>query len=285
MKRFWLISSGLALLALPFFALAAAPTVSSVRVGVSANGPNVSPLSVSPNTPTTYYINGTVSDTDGFADIVSVAAVFYRSGVASGPDCTADNNNCYRPPNCSLTGGSGNTIDYSCSIALQYFADPTDSGTYVSDTWKVRVRVTDSVESVDDTNYSNELNSLLAISVSPSNINFGSLALGATSNSIQIDVKNSGNVAADSAVSSGGNLTCAVGSILVANQKYGRTDVDYASLEYTLSTTPNNAGLTLPAQTDDATSISDQLFFRILIPSSGVRGACNGVTNINAIGV
>jgi hypothetical protein len=266
-------------------AQAAAPTVSSVRIGVSSYGPNVSPLTVSPNIATNYFINGTVSDTDGYTDIVSVAAVLYRSGVANGADCTADNNNCYRPAICNLSNGSGNNVDYSCAVALQYYTDPTDTGTYASESWKVRIRVTDSSQSVDDSAYNTELNSLLAISISPSNINYGNQSLGATSNSVRVDVKNSGNVAADSAVSAAGNLTCAIGSILVANQKYGRTDVAYGSLEYTLSTSPANAGLTLPAQTDDFTAVIDELYFRILVPSSGVRGNCNGTTNINAVGI
>ncbi len=283
MKRFWLTTTALIFLILPFYVIAEAPTVSSVRVGVSANGPNVSPLNLIPNSNATYYVNGTVSDTDGFNDILSVSVVFYRSDITNGADCSSDKNNCYRPSNCNLSNGDGNNIDYSCQINVAYFADPTDSGNYTSETWKVRVRVTDTSLSVDDSNYNNELQSMLAIASTPSTINYGSLDLGQTSNSIRLDVVNSGNVPADSSIFSSGNMTCTLGSILVANQKYGRSDVDFTSLEYTLSTTPNYATLSLPAQTDDATVINDELYFRIKAPNVGVSGTCAGTININAI--
>lgn len=283
MNRFWLTIFTLTLLIAPFSVKAAEPTVSSVRVGVSTNGPNVSPLNLAPNSNVNLYVNGTVSDADGFSDILSVSVVFYRSGVTNGVDCSSDKNNCYRPANCNLSNGNGNEIDYSCQINVAYFADPTDAGDYAAETWKARVRVTDTTVSVDNDTYNNEIQSMLAISPTPSNINFGNLNLDAISNSIRVDIKNTGNVAADGYISSGGNLTCLLGSIAVANQKYGRTDTDYNTLEYTMSTTPNYATLTLPAQTDDTTIVTDELYFRIKVPSVGVSGTCTGTININAI--
>lgn len=280
-----LITLCLGLIFYPFFVRAEVPAVVSVRVGVAAGGPNVSPLSVAPNAITTYHVNGTVSDADGFADILSVGVVFYRSGVANGADCNFDKNNCYRPPDCNLSNGNGNTVDYDCQIDVDYFADPTDSGTYAADSWKVRVRVTDSLQSVDDTTYNNEINSLLAVSINPPNINYGSLALGNISNSVAVNIKNSGNVGADTQISASGNMGCPTGNIPVANQKYGRTDGTFQELEYTLSTTPTGAVLNLPQQTNDGVVVNDDLFFKVKIPTSGVRGVCNGITNITAISI
>lgn len=280
-----LVTLCLGLIFYPFFVQAEVPTVVSVRVGVAVGGPNVSPLNVAPNAITSYHVNGTVSDADGFADIQSVNVVFYRSGVAGGADCNFDKDNCYRPPNCNLSNGNANTVDYDCQINVDYFADPTDSGTYAADSWKVRVRVTDSLQNVDDTTYNNELNSLLAVSINPPNINYGSLALGNISSTVAINVKNSGNVNADARVSAAGNMGCPTGNIPVANQKYGRTDGTYQELEYTLSTTPTNALLSLPQQTNDQAIVTDDLFFKVKIPTSGVQGTCNGITNITAISV
>lgn len=272
-------------LIVPFFfpssAQAAAPAVDSIRVAVAQNGSNVTPLTVSANINKTYHVNGVVSDADGYQDIQDVDVDFYRSGVANGADCTADQNNCYHQTTCSLTSGSGNTISYNCQVAVAYFADYTDADTYESDTWKVRVKVSDGTTTSTDSSYNNELTSLAAIDVS-GNINYGSIGLGATSSTYGVTVKNAGNHRVDTQVSSTTGMTCTSGTIAISQQKWDKVSVAYASLQYTLSTTPTRANINLLAQTDDGSSVTGDLFFAIQIPSTGIGGTCSGSVNMTA---
>lgn len=257
------------------------PTVDSVQVGTTANGANVTPLTLTANTTTTYYVNGQVSDPDGFGDITDVDARLYRSGATGGVACTADNNDCYIQTTCSLTGGSGNSIDYSCQIDLQYYTDPTVTGsTYPTDTWNARVTVTDGVTVVNDDSYTNEVEELTAISYA-SSIDHGTLALGATSASNQLlNILNAGNMEAQANVSMASAMSCATGSIPIGNNKWGLSDVAYASLSNTLTSTPTSMGLTLPAQTNDASQPSDATYWGIQIPGTGVKGLCTGTVTI-----
>src|SRR5262249_50107908 len=67
-------------------------------------------------TTTTIYASSTVTDFNGYADMVLGTSTIYRSGVAGGADCTADNNNCYQVPAsaCSFTNCSGNSCTLQC---------------------------------------------------------------------------------------------------------------------------------------------------------------------------
>ena len=260
---------------------AAAPTVDSVRFAVAQNGANVSPITLAANAMKIYYINGDVSDTDGFADISDVDADFYRSSISGAGDCSADQNNCYHQTTCTLSSGSGNTVSYSCRIDLAYFADYTDADTYASDTWKIRVSVTDSNTTITDTTYSNELTSLAAIDV-PGSLNYGTLSLGATSSTTGMTVKNAGNHLVDAQVWSTTGMTCTSGTIPLSNQHWDKVSVAYGSLQFTLSTTPTRSTINLSIQSDDATAVTGDLFFAIQLPANGIGGTCTGTLNITA---
>lgn len=261
--------------------LNASPTIDTVRVGTTANGTNVSPLTLTANTTTTYYINGTVSDTDGYADIIDVDARLYRSGATGGVACTADDNDCYIQATCSLTGGSGDSVNYSCQVDLQYFADPTDTGTYSADTWNVRVSATDSVDTVHDDTYTNEINTLSAINI-PGDVAHGNVSLGATIDGTTLTVNNAGNVDVNLDLSMASDISCTIGTIPIANNKYDLSDVAYASLTYTLSSTPATLDVDLPQQTNDGVQVSDTIYWGIQIPASEVGGSCSGTITATA---
>ncbi|MDP2631523.1 MAG: hypothetical protein Q8P30_02000, partial [Candidatus Uhrbacteria bacterium] len=259
------------------------PTVDSVRVSYSANGTNVSPLVPSLGTVKSFHVNGVVSDTDGFADIQNVATVFYRSGATGGVACSSDKNDCYSIASCTLSGGSSNSINYDCDVSADYFIDPTDSGAYSAQTWNVRVSVSDATSTVDDDSYTNEVQTTTGIGA-PDTIDFTNLALGATSpTSISYEVTNYGNSAVDTNVSMENPQTCTIGTIPINKIKYGRTDTDYASLEYILSATPSATNLSLPQQTNDVTAVTDMLYWKLQAPAEAVGGTCSGTININAI--
>lgn len=262
-------------------AAASPPTVDSVRIGTTQFGTNTAPLSLTADSTTTYYVNGQVSDPDGFANIQDVDARMYRSGVANGVACAADNNDCYIQTTCSLANGSGNTIDYSCQFDLQYYTDPTDNGMYGGETWNVRVSVSDDSNTVNDDAYTNEITSLKAISA-PGNISYGTLALGQKSTtSAVLNVVNVGNINTDISLS-GTTLTCPLGSIPPENNRYDLVDTDYDSMTNTLSGTTVVLDVDLPQRTSDILPSEDNIYWRIQIPSTGVVGSCTGMLSVIA---
>ncbi|MFH1631546.1 MAG: hypothetical protein ABIA47_00785 [bacterium] len=260
-----------------------APTVDTVRVAYSANGSNVSPLVLSPGANKSMHVNGVVSDGDGYTDIQNVSTVLYRSGVSGGVGCAPDKNDCYSVASCNLTGGGGNSINYDCDISMAYFADATDSGTYYGDTWNARVTVQDATNTVNNDSYTNEVQTLLALGTPGTVLDFGTLDLGTTSPSSEtMLMTNHGNVAVDANISMASNMACTSGSIPLTNIKYGRTDTAHASLEYTMSSTPAKAVLSLPRQINDFAPSTDTLYWRHSIPGSGVGGVCTGTITISA---
>ena len=252
-----------------------------MRIGTIANGTNVTPLTLTANSTTTYYINGVVSDPDGYTDITDVDARLYRSGATGGVACTADNNDCYIQTTCSLTGGSGGTVDYSCQVDLEYFTDPTDTGTYGAETWNVRISVTDASVTTNDDSYTNEVSSITAINI-PGDVSHGSVALGQKVDGTSLEAFNAGNVNVDLNLSMASAISCDTGTIPIANNKYDLTDVGYDVMGNTLSSTPTLLDVAMPQQTNDATQVSDLIYWGIEVPASNVLGNCSGTVTITA---
>lgn len=258
-----------------------APDVDSIYINTSTSFTNLSPLTLTANTTTFYSIHGVVSDDDGYADIDQVDAVLYRSGATGGASCSADNNDCYRVTGCSLGGGGGTTINYSCIVNLEYFTDPTDTGAYGAQTWNVRISVDDGTDTTDDDSYTNEVSSMSAIYI-PGSIDHGTLVLGATNDGEALTTYNAGNVDVDIDLSMSSAISCTLGTIPIANNKYGTKDLAYASLTYTLSSTPTTLDVLMPQQTNDGVQVSDIIYWGIQIPSTEVGGTCSGVVTATA---
>jgi len=268
----------------------AAPTISNVYISSTANGKVDSytgGISLIAGTTKTVYVNGTVSDTNGYSDIASVSAKFYRSGVTNGATCTTSNNDCYLVSGCTLSNGSGNTEDYSCAVPLEYYADATDaSGTYAAQDWKAFAIVSDvSTASANTTHSGVEVNTLTALSI-PSTLSFGAFGLGTSttnSNNQDMTITQAGNDIADVAVSQAAALTCTSGSIPAANIQWSVTDISYnASGTFPLDTNPHDTDLAVQLQTS-GTPTTKNLYWNIAIPSSAVSGSCTGTTTITTL--
>lgn len=201
---------------------------------------------------------GTVTDNDGFADIVSVTADFFRTSVGSGS--ALDDNDHYRltgDSQCIPSSGSGNSETYTCTFAIQYFADATDSGSPNStDDWTCSLSPSDSVGDGTKSEDTVEIASLLALDVT-SSIDYGSLSPGANTGATNQTtvVSNTGNRDMDPQLS-GSNLTSGADSIAVGQQKYNSSSFTYSSGGINLSSTPTTINLSLPQRTSTAVSAS-----------------------------
>jgi len=240
-----------------------APEVSNVTLNGGEN------IALIESTTTLVYATATATDLDGFADLSYATATIYRLGV--GDKCTPNENNCYQIPQsqCSFSGCSGTTCQVSCSAKIQYFADPTDIGTFASEAWRASLTVVDSsAKSGQGTSSPVELLTLLAIDVTPL-VDYGTLNVGEDTGSKNstTTVINTGNASLDVNVS-GTDLTTSGSSIAVNNQKYATSTFTYSSCSFCslLSSTTSLLPLNLPKPNSSSTSVSDNVFWGIFVP-------------------
>jgi hypothetical protein len=243
---------------------------------------------------TAYYFNGVVTDQNGDADIDHVEITFKRNGAAGGYACTADKNDCYKVNPCTLDTayGSATEAKYICQVNLAYWTDSTSAGgPYLSDYWFVEVRAYDEGGFGSDVSLTKEIATLLALNIqAPAVVDYGTRPLGSTTtaaNNTQLTYQQYGNDEADVEVSSAAAMSCSVrGTIPVANQQWSLTDIDYGAVGTTaLSGTPADTGLAVTYRTDEFNPNANNklLYWNILIPATGVEGACTGTTVSTAI--
>lgn len=253
---------------------------------VTINGTDTS-ISLTEGTTTSVVVLATVSDTTGCEDISGVSVKLFRTNVESGAACTLNSNNCYDGTatvvnDTCTAGGEDKTADYSATINVQYYADPTDDGSAnATSNWTAVVTPTDgTIGTVGSDTI--EMATTVALSVTAS-ISFGSLALDAsTTHNETTTITNTGNKVIGAQVSSGAvtAMTCANGtSIPAANEKFGLTDVDYGSLTNELAelghTPAHVTGAEIIKAIDETTSTAP-VYWGLKIPLNGVGGGCSG---------
>lgn len=273
-----------------------APVVSAVTI----NGGSA--INLTENTTTSLTLTATVTDNNSCygSELSSIYAYAYRSGITySGCDTAgeANTNFCYPEITCTVVGGSctGNTdatADYTCTTNLQYYADPTDTGTlYPTETWKSSFKATDNNSATGTTEVSTgvELNSLTAFSVT-SAINFGNLGIGQSNDPLDkiITTTPTGNVGLDQEVSGATNMctnypTCTGGTpIGVAYQKYSLTTATAYASGTALSASPVETELNVP-KVVNGTPTTKNTWWGILIPNGTALGTYSGANTITGV--
>jgi len=254
------------------------PVASSVSIDSEAES-----VVLTENTTKNVVCAGTVTDADGYADITSVTAKLYRSGVGAGAE---DDNDVHYTltgdANCVPSGGSGTTETYTCTFAVYYYADPTDAGQYEAQNWVCQMTPSDDKGAGTPDTDDIEMNSLSALD-SSGVYNFGSLLPEATSTGEHTStVTNTGNIAIDAEIS-GGAMTCNVlGSIPVGNQKYDTSYCEYGACSYTLSGTPTQRELDLPITESGNVPVTDLTYWQVSVPT-GSEGYCSGSTTFSPV--
>ena len=144
---------------------------------VTLNGGN--DINLIESVTTTVQATTTVTDVDGYSDIASVTGKIFRSG--AGSSCSSNDNNCYSNSACATSSCSGNSCTVTCSYDVWFIADPTDAGTYSSQYWEAYIKAIDaSNASSSATSSGVEMNTLRALNLYASAINYGSLAKGSS---------------------------------------------------------------------------------------------------------
>jgi len=275
------------------------PVASSVCVSDDGTGCSDSAVNLTEATTKTVTVTFTVTDNNGCEDIDSHAtldtkAVFYRTNVAEGSGCTADNNNCYtmnctQDTNSCTAGGADLTATYTCTASVQFYADPTDAGTYATTDWTATAIPRDNA-GTDGTTAGDtiEMNTLTALNVTAT-IAYGALALGANTGTTDQTtvVTNTGNEQIDiqldgygSVDGDGKAMVCTIGSTTIGNERYSTS----ASVDWSSKTQLSDTATTLDTfnLAKGATSTKN-VYWGLGMPSTGAGGSCTGKVNFTAV--
>ena len=258
---------------------------------ISANGG--SDLTMTENTTTNTVTTVTVSDSNGCSGISSVTLDLFRSGVGTA-SCDvageADNNSCYPAVTCTATttgntctGGADTSVDYDCSVSLQYYADATDAGsTFVAQNWIALLTVGDGTGTTTASS-TFEVNSLLALDVAPGSLDYGAVPAGTDTGAAnsQVTVTNTGNVDLDPDIS-GTDMSDGGNTIAAAQQEYSAVAFTYGAGTNLSSTTPAQINITLPQGTSGTVPVTDTVEWGVGVPGGTANGTYTGTTTFAA---
>ncbi|MCK4551117.1 MAG: hypothetical protein KAT91_04135, partial [Candidatus Aenigmarchaeota archaeon] len=125
------------------------------------------------NAETTKLLNcsATITDLNGYQDISSVRGTFYNSTSESDAGDTRDN---YKNATCSFTNaGSNNDRNIECTFPVWYHANPAE--------WTVYFNATDGGGLTGNNTATITVDTLIALNVTETAIDFATVALGGTS--------------------------------------------------------------------------------------------------------
>ncbi|MBI4450517.1 hypothetical protein HY642_00955 [Candidatus Woesearchaeota archaeon] len=254
----------------------AAPQVSQVL--------SQDPLTLSESAFTQAWCNATITDSNGWRDIVTVNATLWSSENISDP---VDFNNHYKNSSCTLSSGTGTTASAACQFMLHYSAAAAE--------WNCSIIARDLSNATGaNTTYNITVSQLKAV-FTAGNISFTQQALGTiTTNDTErnMQVNNTGNALIDIsldgfAVADGDGLAmnCTVGNITLASLRYNLT----AQKNFTTGMAAlTDAAVTLTdfdlsAETTDYAASNRSVWWKIQIPNSGVGGNCTGNVIVTAV--
>ncbi len=262
-----------------------APTIDSINMGTATSSSNLNDaaLTLSSNTTVPVHISGTLSDVNGCSEIdatTQLIATFYLSGASCDPDSpTEDQVNCYKATasqctisNCDSAADTSET--YDCLLDIQHFA--------TAGSWYASVDITDDYTLSDEqiTTPVATTQSLTAMGLSVSAINWTSIGIGATSSDEIVNIMNYGNDNDLDVNLAATTMPCNIrGTIPVANLAYATGTVAYAS-KTTMSSTAIGFELNQTKGTQASPIPGTDVKFQVQLPTTGVAGSCSGTIAI-----
>ncbi len=263
------------------YSLAYDPTMGAI----SFNGG--SDISLVAGTTTRVYATTTVTDLNGYTDLVLATSTMYTA--SSTANCTDDNNDCYietTASTCSFTNCSGNSCTLSCYADVYYYADATDvdGGNF----WYAFLEVEDTAGGSDfATSPGIDVFTLRALDVT-NTIDYGALAPSSDTgtNNASTTIENLGNAAIDVQIV-GNDLTDGYNSTIpVYEQIFATSTFDYSACVTctTLSTSSINYEVDLAKPTNTTPPVTDEIFWGIAIPFGVASSPHTGSNIFYAIG-
>jgi hypothetical protein len=247
-------------------------------------------ISLLPGTTTRVYATSTVTDLNGYSDIVLASSTIYRSGVTGGATCTANNNDCYISTTannkCEFTSCAGNSCTVSCYADIFFHADPTDIGSvFDGQEWLAFIEAEDASAGYGfNSAFGVELGTLRAIDTQGT-IDYGALTVNTDTGAFNAStsVLNEGNVAINLEIT-GTDLTDGASSAIPASdQLFATSTFTYSSCGAACSnlssTTPVAIDVDLGKPTVDSPPVEDAVFWGIFVPI-GVNSVAHQGINV-----
>lgn len=280
------------------------PVVSNVTLNNSNN------MNLTENTTTGIMVTATITDSNSCQDISDADAYLYRSDIGYATNCDEDTD--YDPDSCyshntgtsviSCVVSTSNTCDgntdasvgYECTVQVQFHADPTDVDTeYPSENWLATILaedVTPSSTGATEVATGVEMNSLAALSLNVSEINYGTVSPGSDTGSTNVTtiVTATGNVGIDTELS-GTDMMYTTNTITVDYQHYSLSTFTYtptpSAPEYALSTTSTGAELNCPKTYYSGSRVDGtaNIYWGIGVPASRPAGVYTGIAYVVAV--
>ncbi|MFH2021065.1 MAG: hypothetical protein ABIJ34_06620 [archaeon] len=241
-----------------------------------------SPINLLAGSNKTVYCNGSLVDGDSYLDISRINASLFLSSIDSG--YPLNNSNHYKNSSCVIFNGVGNTADFRCGFAVEYYAG--------NGTWMCNASVIDYINSTNSSIVQGIVNELLAIGVAPGLINYGVMDLLQISpDDIKLNITNYGNVMLDldlysysSFVDDNISMGCTRGNISFEYERFSViSGLGFnAMLPVNNSQTPAFGDLNLARrQGGDVLDSVKSLFWKLQIPW-GADGTCSGKILVTA---
>ncbi len=272
------------------------PVISSLTIATSSQGTLVTSIDLAEHSNKTIYIHGSASDADSCEQINEVSGTstwkvaFFRTDVANAENCTPDNRDCYQDTeqnsdlsNCDNPADT--TLDYQMTIPVVYYADATDNSSmpdHATTDWTAFVEVTDDNESSVSSSLTAEINTLKAMSVT-SVIEYGTIALGASSEEQTLTVSNTGNDDdLDALISDLNGWTCLRGSFGSGQVHFATSPLLGWESGTAVTVTPADMGNLSLMKSSDGTASTTSVYFTLKLPEFGLSGACTSNLVIGA---
>jgi hypothetical protein len=225
-------------------------------------------LTGSYNTTIRVWCNATAEDDDGPADIRQATAVLWdpSTTTAGGLDDADDH---YTNSSCTLTT-SGQQVNISCSLTLQWYAQPGE--------WSCNITVTDAAAASTSAAKTNiTINQFKGLSTTGT-LNFGSLAPGETTplgSQPQTTVENRGNTPLNLNITANTNMQCTLGTINATQIHYDTTQTQYENMCTLNNPCTQTEQLNLRKKnSQDNTNPTQTIHWTIQIPQN-TKGNCN----------
>ena len=262
-----------------------APVISAVTVNSGVT------ISLGEGVTTPVVLSATATDNNGVTDISTVTGDLYRSGIGNSAcdnGAEDDYNSCYAVESCSVGATTTSSGDYTCTVNMQYFADPTDAGTsFPDDTWLDTIVATDDDAAVGSTEVTTgvELESTVALDVTAS-IDYGSMSVGQTMALTEgTTVEATGNVGLDEELSGADMLGVGDTSntIAVGYQKYHLTESTAYGAGTTLTVSATEVELNCRKTTVLGTGETKATWWGLEIPNGTVADTYGGSNDVTAV--
>lgn len=278
---------------------AATSTTPTAQVIIPESIPTVSAVSISPTTinlssypTTTVTVNATIASNNGCTDVTNgtTTILLYRSGVTSSSCLSGSGNgvstnlNCYTATAFTASSScSGNSVNTTTTFGVYYFAQATDaSSSYPSDTWNGTVifKGAGNATGTMDSTASDTLQTLLAINITTSSINYGSIYAGTDTSSTNqtTGVNNAGNCSTTIQVAGQTLLVNGGTSLAVGSQQFSTSSFIFpgTSTALSASSTPFSLViLTAPTSTTSST-YTQTTYWGLQVVSGTPQGTYNG---------